>query len=83
MEAFKTWNQDHPGEKDPVIHDAMKGKITEVTKRRHIELCLFLSLTQFFSVQKGEVKICMAYNLSVSGLNGIIWTPSLMLTMME
>ena len=51
-------------------------KISKVQKRQYISAGYVFSLTDFFSVPKGETDIRMVYNGTLSGLNNVLWVPS-------
>jgi hypothetical protein len=51
-------------------------KISKVRKRQYILPGYVCSLTDFFSIPKGDSDICIVYNSTSSGLNDVLWVPS-------
>ncbi len=63
-------------EKDEAIRQKAISKIAQVRKRKYISPGFVQSLTDFFSVPKGDDDIRMVYNGTSSGLNDVLWVPS-------
>ena len=61
---------------DPSIAQRIMDKVNKVRLRCYIAVGLVLSLTAYFHVPKGEDDIRMVYDLTVSGLNDVLWAPS-------
>jgi hypothetical protein len=53
-----------------------RKNLAKVRKRKYIAPGYVWSLTNFFSVPKGDQDICMVYNGTSSGLNDSLWVPS-------
>jgi hypothetical protein len=62
-------------ERDPVLREAVKGKLSTVRKKRYIQPGTVKALTSFFSVPKGDDDIRIVYNGTKSGLNDCLWAP--------
>jgi hypothetical protein len=62
-------------EKDPATRAKVVKKLATVRKRKYIAPGKVESLTDFFTVPKGEDDIRVVYNGTSSGLNEILWVP--------
>ena len=62
-------------EKNPIVKEKVKEKLTKVRARRYIAKGYVVSLTSFFSVPKGDTDIRMVYDGTQSGLNESMWVP--------
>jgi hypothetical protein len=63
-------------EKDAATKKKVVDKISKVRKRKYIAPGFVASLTDFFSVPKGDRDIRVVYNGTSSGLNDVLWVPS-------
>jgi hypothetical protein len=70
-------------EKDEETKQKVIGKISQVRKRKYVLPGNVQSLTDFFSVPKGDSDIRMVYNGTSSGLNDALWVPSFPSPMMD
>lgn len=70
------WKRAQRVEKDAATKKKVVDKISKVRKRKYIAPGFVASLTNFFSVPKGDRDIRMVYNGTSSGLNDILWVPS-------
>jgi hypothetical protein len=62
-------------EPDPARKEKIRLKLLKVLARRYFEYGDVASLTQFFSVAKGDEYIRMVYNSTSSGMNAHLWCP--------
>ena len=62
-------------ERDAAVKAKMKEKLMKVRDRRYICPGKVDSLTNYFSVPKGEFDVRMVYDGTASGLNILIWVP--------
>jgi hypothetical protein len=70
------WTRAQRVEKDEKVKQKVIKKIAKVRKRQYISPGYVRSLTDFFSVPKGDSDIRMVYNGTSSGLNDVLWVPS-------
>jgi hypothetical protein len=70
------WRRPQKVEKNKETHAKVVKKIAKVRKRKYIAPGHVWSLTDFFSVPKGDEDIRMVYNGTSSGLNDVLWVPS-------
>jgi hypothetical protein len=73
------WRRAQWVEKDKKVKQQAIEKISKVRKRRYISAGYVFSLTDFFSVPKGNTDIRMVYNGTSSGLKDVLWVPSFLL----
>jgi hypothetical protein len=77
------WRRPQRQETDEKTRQKVIQKIAKVRKRKYISTGYVWSLTDFFSVVKGEDDIRMVYNGTSSGLNDVLWVPSFPLPTVE
>jgi hypothetical protein len=71
-----SWKRLQRVEKNAETKKKVVEKISTVRKRKYIDAGDVASLTDFFSVPKGDRDIHMVYNGTSSGLNDVLWVPS-------
>jgi hypothetical protein len=77
------WRVPQRQERDPRIHEGMRGKNWTAREKGYIVKGSVYSLTSFFAVPKGETDIRMVYDGTKSGFNGTCWAPWFMLPTVE
>ncbi len=66
-----------PKDRDPTSKSRIEEKLQKVIDRGYLDNDqLIVSLTSFFSVDKGETDIRMVYDGTKCGLNGSVWVPT-------
>jgi hypothetical protein len=70
------WRRPQRVEKNVEVKEQVIKKVAKVRKRQYISPGYVRSLTDFFSVPKGDSDIRMVYNGTSSGLNDVLWVPS-------
>ena len=59
--------------------DMVNKKIEDLQNRWYITSGIFISLTNFFHVPKGDIEIRLVYDLTDYGLNEALWDTKLWL----